>query len=689
MPGEAEIHRVISRIESLNIAGLTLMPCYGNMSPDEQRRIFKQFPGRKVVVATNIAETSITIDGIVHVVDSGLIKENYFDPNTGITILKTVEHSKSGLEQRKGRAGRTQPGICWRLFEAENYEKIRYEFHRNWDEIGRPEFTTPEIQRSEISGVILRLIGIGLRDVETFDFIDAPDSAMITSALKTLVAIGALTEDRQITEIGNKVMDLPLDPKLARMILAAEAYGIVIEIIAIAAMLSVKSFFSRPKDKEFEADIAKAKFTDARSDLLTGLAVMAAYEKSGQDRNWARANFLNWKAIEEALSIKNQLEEILTGLGIPLTSCGYKLPKDQARLTPEEKLQGELIGKAVTAAFIQNLGSRHGKSYQKADGGDTEYYIHPSSVLPFYEEIPLVVATSIAVTTKAFGRNCQKVEPEWLKEIAPDKLEIQRSGLRRSYFSDRDIYEFTDSVYFAGTLISQTSFPAKGPEVTVAIVRDLMNGEVYNPCIGSNRAVIDTIRSIYRLSGGKTKAPPTSEELTDLYLKRLEGVQIPSEAAWKNLHLNLRDFLSKEDEKEFSLKEAEPEIGLSKPETFEVADAIRKKRAKKAETDASKREAAQREGEARRKLEAEWAVYQKKLAEVKVWAGEFPGFGIYTFPVVDGFPQDYQDNGRVYSFDQDNFEVLPEEEAPHLGYVNQWGKTNKVVLLLKVVKKPE
>ena len=341
MPGAAEIFRTIRFIEELRHTGLTALPVFGDMSPDEQRKIFESVPGRKVVVATNIAETSITVDGVVHVVDSGIIRESEFDPRSGIGSLRVVEHSKAGLEQRKGRAGRTQEGMCWRLFLKEEYDGTRSEYRRSWREKDRQEFTKPEILRSDLAGVVLRLLGIGIKYIEDFELPDPPSDDALRNALETLGAIGAISENREVTSLGERLLELPFEPKIGRMILAAQEFGCVHEAMTIAGKLSVREMFRRPKGREIAADVAKMRFVDSRSDFLTTLAVVQAYEGNGRDHSWADENFLNWKSLDEILNIRAQIEEILKAQDVEITNVGYHPPKDQDDLTHGEKEQGE------------------------------------------------------------------------------------------------------------------------------------------------------------------------------------------------------------------------------------------------------------------------------------------------------------------------------------------------------------
>lgn len=551
MPGEAEIFRTIRFIEELGMAGMSILPIYGNMSPDEQRRIFESVSGRKVIVATNIAETSITVPGVRHVVDSGLIKESGFDPRTGIGSLKVVEHSRAGLEQRKGRAGRLEDGICWRLFRKENYEVIRPQYRRNQDEVLRPEYTKPEIQRSDLAGVVLRLLGLGIKDVENFELPDPLPKEAVRHALETLEAIGAMSKEREVTEIGEKILELPLEPRIGRMILAAEEFGCVDEMMTIAAKLSVRDVFVRPRDKEKEeeADRAKMRFCDRRSDFLTLLTVVKMYEQSGRSRDWASANFLNWKALDEILDIRGQIQEILERQGVNIGSAGYLLPKNQNALTAEEEAQGDAIGKALAAGLIQNIAFLRGlHSYER---NDDEVYIHPSSVLMDEFDPPIIMSASVVKTKRAYARDCGIVKERWLEEIAPQATRREIVGPQKKYSSDEGEYEVFERFYFQERLVSEKSVTARGPLVTRKIAQDIMTGKISFGCQILNAEVLRKVEQIYLQSGEKTKKPFTSMELEEFYVERLGDAATVEEAAVKNLVLDIREFVSKEEAEEF------------------------------------------------------------------------------------------------------------------------------------------
>lgn len=298
MPGQEEINKTIREIESLKLPGITVLPLYGQMSPEEQDRIFKKMTERKVIVATNIAETSVTVPGIRHVIDSGLIKQIEFDLSTGIEMLAARPHAKSGCVQRAGRAGRLTSGECWRLYSESDFNN-------------RPEFQTPEIQRSNLAHVILMMKKIGIDDVRSFEFIDQPNVKALEQAIDTLKILGALDENEKITDIGETMAELPLEPHIARMVIEAKKYKCVEAICIIASFLGGRSVFVRPKGKESEADAAHRRFKVPESDFLTLLKVWQEYEANDFRDSWARENFLHSKMLAEVRQVRYQLFRIL------------------------------------------------------------------------------------------------------------------------------------------------------------------------------------------------------------------------------------------------------------------------------------------------------------------------------------------------------------------------------------------
>jgi HrpA-like RNA helicase len=427
MPGKGEITSTIDKIKERVVSErVEIIPLHAELSPDDQDRIFSPSEYRKIIVSTNIAETSVTIDGVIHVIDPGLIKQIQFDTRSGIEQLVLTKHAQSGLEQRKGRAGRTAPGICYRLFT----ESSRGE---------RPYFQTPEIQRSELTQVVLSMKKVGIHDIEGFDFIDHPGKGAIHQALKTLKLLGALDGNDEITEIGEWLVDLSLEPRLGRMVIEAARPDIncVNEITIIASFLDGKNIFLRPSERQEQmlADRAHAQFKrENESDFVVFLNVWKAYDKSGFDPEWAKQNFLNEKALEEAKNVRLDLIDVLSNHGIFID------PKTKPVINKDA------IGKAVAAGLIGNLLQNTGKNqFRKVDGTKGEISIHPSSV--YYNNVPgpgsFIVAGEIFISPsdRAFACNCMEIKPIWVKEIAPylffqgkkdQKKQNQESGTSHS-----------------------------------------------------------------------------------------------------------------------------------------------------------------------------------------------------------------------------------------------------------------
>lgn len=433
MPGKKEIAQTIEKLQSFGLPEEKFLPlaAHSEMDAWEQQRIFEPTSARKVIVATNIAETSITVDGLSVVIDSGLIKEMTYDHRHGFGALKTIEHSKAGLKQRQGRAGRTQPGLYLPLFTEEEYETGRLGFlppgvHK------RPEFSTPEIQREDLSSAVLRMTELGIPDIEQFEFMNQPAKGAIHNAIQALKVLGALDDKKQVTEIGQQMARLPVEPRIARMILAAQKYGCVKEILLLAACLSTGPVFTRPIGEELAADAAKEMLQDKRGDLFTLLKIVPLYEKQPEDMraSWAMRNYLNHHILEEVLKIRQQLTELADWLGIQLTSA-----EEQFRsLGRKEARRGEygVIGRALTAGLIQNLAARSGKyEYTRLNGHEVR--LHPGSV--WFKQLPiLIVCTEILeINNRQLAVNVQAVDVEWLKEIAPHLLKIKKEPLHHTF----------------------------------------------------------------------------------------------------------------------------------------------------------------------------------------------------------------------------------------------------------------
>lgn len=394
--GTDQIDSVIREIEVHKVDDLVLLPAHGGLDPNEQRKIFDTYPGkRKAVVATNVAETSITLDGVVYVIDSGLIKQTHFHPESGIQSLDLISHSQSGCEQRKGRAGRTQPGVCFRMYTPGDFQM-------------RPKFTIPEILRTSLANVVLMMEDIGLEEIEQFDFLDQPDKLAFHEAYATLMALGAIKKGRQgLTELGRSMAKMPLEPRIARMVLEAEKHGCTEEVATVAAFLSVRTVLSRPKGKEYEADLAHSLFKDPQSDALTFLTIWKEYAAHNRAASWCFDNFLNVKALQEVVKIREQLFDILRRNGIEIRS----------RISDSDS-----VLKAVAAGLIYNLmvsGSFH--AYEGVVRPIDSVFVHPgSSVFNHSSFGNLLVAAKIMQTTKSYAHIVTVVQPSWLPDLVPE-----------------------------------------------------------------------------------------------------------------------------------------------------------------------------------------------------------------------------------------------------------------------------
>lgn len=381
------------------IKELIICPIYANLPSEQQAKIFDPTPkgARKVVLATNIAETSLTINGICYVIDAGFAKQNSYNAKTGMESLIVTPISQAAANQRAGRAGRTQPGKCFRLYTAWSFQN---ELDAN---------TTPEILRTNMGNVVLMLKSLGINDLMNFDFMDRPPAEALIRALEQLYALGALNDRGDLTKLGRRMAEFPLDPMLSKSVIASEEYKCTSEILSTVAMLSLgASVFYRPKEKAVHADTARLNF--ARGGGGDHISLMRCYnEWASTDYNnqWCFENYVQVKSMKKARDIREQLEGLCDRVEIDHTiSC------------PDEDISSVL--KSITAGFFYNI-AKLGRSgeYQTIKQPKT-VYIHPSSVLAKEEHPPAwVVYFQLAFTTKEFMRQIAPIEPSWLVEIAP------------------------------------------------------------------------------------------------------------------------------------------------------------------------------------------------------------------------------------------------------------------------------
>ncbi len=393
LQGEQAIKDCISAIYALPYRRrLLVLPLYGRLSKEEQERVFIPTPEgkRKVIVATNIAETSVTIDGIRFVIDSGLAKINYYSPTTFTSSLIERPISKASCNQRKGRAGRTAPGTCIRLYSERDYQQ-------------RPLFTTEEIYRTDLSEVVLRMAELNISDFESFDFISRPDMRGIQGAIETLDLLEALNENRQLTPIGEAMARFPLIPRLSRIIVEAiYRYPQVIdESVVAASFLSANTPYLLPQGEELEARRAHHSFRTKYGDFASYLQLLERFSNAKDSEKFCTDYYLDTKIMHEIENIHQQLSEIVGEMGVPVTSGG--------------PVADYLC--AVSRGLIQYVCRQSGKLTYRTLTAD-RIYIHPGSVM-FQESPRYIVAGEIVKTSRIFARSVSPLKEEWLQRISP------------------------------------------------------------------------------------------------------------------------------------------------------------------------------------------------------------------------------------------------------------------------------
>ncbi|GAB0089419.1 pre-mRNA-splicing factor ATP-dependent RNA helicase DHX16 [Sergentomyia squamirostris] len=373
---------------------LIILPVYANLPSDMQAKIFEPTPpnARKVVLATNIAETSLTIDNIIYVIDPGFAKQNNFNSRTGMETLMVVPISKASANQRAGRAGRTAPGKCFRLYTAWAY---KHELEDN---------TVPEIQRINLGNAVLTLKALGINDLLHFDFLDPPPHETLVLALEQLYALGALNHHGELTKLGRRMAEFPVDPMMAKMLLASEKYKCSEEVVTIAAMLSVNSaIFYRPKDKIIHADTARKNFNHIHGDHLSLLQVYNQWAETDFSTQWCYENFIQYRSMKRARDVREQLVGLMQRVEIDMVSG---LPETMN------------IRKAITSGYFYHIARMSKGGNYKTIKHNQTVMIHPNSAL--FEDLPRwVLYHELVFTTKEYMRQVAEIESKWLLEVAP------------------------------------------------------------------------------------------------------------------------------------------------------------------------------------------------------------------------------------------------------------------------------
>jgi ATP-dependent helicase HrpA len=397
LSGEREIRDTAEVLRGRAPEGTEVLPLYGRLSVAEQHKVFETSKARRrVVLATNVAETSLTVPGIRYVVDPGTARLSRYSARTKVQRLPIERISQASARQRAGRCGRVAEGICIRLYDEEDYEN-------------RPEYTDPEILRTNLASVILQMTAIGLGDIAAFPFLDPPDRRNIKDGLDLLHELGALDDKRKLTQLGRRLAQLPIDPRLARMVVEAHEHGALREVLVIAAAMSIQDPRERPTDKQQQAAEMHNRFTDPTSDFLTYLNLwnhITEQQKalsSSAFRRLCRTEFLNWLRIREWQDLHSQLRRVARSLDLTLNS-GQASP--------------DLVHLSLLAGLLSHIGLRDPDKREYVGARGARFAIVPGSAL-HKKQPQWVMAGELVETNRMWGRVVARIAPEWAEQLAP------------------------------------------------------------------------------------------------------------------------------------------------------------------------------------------------------------------------------------------------------------------------------
>ena len=394
LPGEREIRDTAEALRKHHPKGIEILPLFSRLSAAEQDRVFKTGGQRRVVLATNVAETSLTVPNIGYVIDCGLARVNRYSIRQKVEQLHIEKISRAAANQRAGRCGRVMSGVCIRLYDEADF-------------LQRAEFTDPEIFRVSLATVILRMSALELGEIAEFPFIEPPTPRMIADGYQLLAELGAIDEARQLTKLGHELAKLPLDPKIARLLLAGRQYHCLTEILIIASALSVQDPRERPLDRQEAADAAHKRFADERSDFLAYLKIWAWFEQALADKKSnrllaeeCRRNFLSPLRLREWRELHQQLHAQVAEMGMR----GNEQPATY-----------EQIHKALLCGLLGNIGMKSLESNEYLGARGIKFFIAPNSVLA-KKGTKWVMAGELVETHRLYARIVARIEPEWLEE---------------------------------------------------------------------------------------------------------------------------------------------------------------------------------------------------------------------------------------------------------------------------------
>ena len=416
MNGEREIRDTAEALQKQNLKHTEILPLFARLSAQEQNKIFHPSGLNRIVLATNVAETSLTVPGIKYVIDPGTARISRYSYRTKVQRLPIEPISQASANQRKGRCGRVSEGICIRLYSEEDFNS-------------RPEFTDPEILRTNLASVILQMTALGLDDIEAFPFVDAPDKRHIQDGVKLLEELGAfeivrtkMGERRQLTAAGRQLSQLPVDPRLAKMLLSAVSQDALHEVMIIVAALSIQDPRERPQEKQQASDEKHRRFADKKSDFLAFLNLWRYLQEQqkelskNQFRRQCQKDFLNYLRIREWQDIYHQIRLTVREMGLSINS---------------EKAEYQQIHTALLSGLLSHIGLKEAEKQQYLGARNAHFAIFPNSVL-FKKQPKWVIAAELVETSKLWGRMVAEIEPEWIEPLAEHLIKKSYSEPRWS-----------------------------------------------------------------------------------------------------------------------------------------------------------------------------------------------------------------------------------------------------------------
>ena len=528
LSGEREIRDTADALRKMDLRDTEVLPLYARLSTAEQQRVFQPHRGRHVVLATNVAETSLTVPGVRYVVDPGTARISRYSQRLKVQRLPIEAISQASANQRKGRCGRVAEGVCIRLYDEDDF-------------LSRPEFTEPEILRTNLASVILQMTALGLGDIEAFPFLDPPDRRSVRDGVQLLVELGALTAAGDLTKLGRRLARLPVDPRMGRMVLEADRNGCLREVLVVVAGLTIQDPRERPADKQQAADEQHARFADPTSDFLSYLNLWAylreqqAAQSSSAFRRLCRAEFLHYLRVREWQDLHAQLRSVAKDLGLSLGD------------TPAEPAS---VHVALLSGLLSHIGVREGDTREFLGARGARFALWPGSALA-RKPPAWVMAAELVETSRLWARTAARIDPEWAERLAPHL--VKRTYSEPHWSSKRAVAMAYESVTLYGLPLVTGRKVAYGridPEASreLFIRHALLAGEWRT----HHRFLADNQRLLRELSDLEHRARRRDLVVDDDVLFAFYDQRIPADvvsgrafdAWWKDEHARRPDLLT-------------------------------------------------------------------------------------------------------------------------------------------------